>query len=407
MKTVRTRRAGWFWLLTTVVVTSQALGQSARPAPNDSSTSDAVRVLTDRVKDSTSPLSFRERAMAEMIQDRVATTEWLGALAPVALSPFFGLTCLSGVSVLGEEWLPDNHFLRRVSSPLRNPVVFFVLFALTLITSIPKFSKVSKPFAQAVDQLEAYAGIIILLVIRYVGGTTSSGEPGVAVVLQAGMLSFSAESLLWIATAVNIIVINSVKFFFEVLVWITPIPLIDAVFEATNKLVCAGLVGLYAFSPTLATILNLILLAACLVAFCWVKRREVYYRTILFDFLRGLLNRQPKLSADGKLTAFPKRALGNIRALSRGQLWSTGEGWTFEVRRFLRAPLVQSWSRTESTATMNSGLLSNTLSIGDNEFKFGRRYQGVLRELSRQLCADLGSSDTSKGTGGELATELV
>ena len=230
--------------------------------------------------------------VAQQLSEAVAASEWLGPLAPVALSPFFGITCLSGLALFGDEFLPANHALLRSDSPLNNPTLFAVFLVLTILTSVPRLSKVSKPLAQCVDRLEAYAGIITLLVIRYLSTQAAPElEPTADVVLRAGPLELSFEVCMAVATAVNILVINGVKWFFEILVWLTPIPTVDAIFEASNKLVCAALMGIYAYSPTLATAINLLILGCCLMVFVWVRRREVYYRTMLWDFLRRLLGR--------------------------------------------------------------------------------------------------------------------
>jgi len=50
---------------------------------------------------------------ADKIVEKYGITEALGPLAPVAMSPFFGLACLSGTSILCEMGiLPKNDFLQ-------------------------------------------------------------------------------------------------------------------------------------------------------------------------------------------------------------------------------------------------------------------------------------------------------
>ena len=123
--------------------------------------------------------------------------------------------------------------------------MFFVLLALTVLTSVPRLTKVSKPFAQAVDRLETYAVIIILLAIKVISSMESSvDEPAQIAMVQLGVFSFTVDTLLAIAMVINVLVINSVKFFFEFLVWLTPVPLLDAAFEICNKTLCALLMAL-------------------------------------------------------------------------------------------------------------------------------------------------------------------
>ena len=379
------------------------------PQPPSASSSQAELDLKNIVESldlDEAPVLPEEQEIANLITQRVSTTEWLGALAPVALSPFFGLTCLSGIAIVGEDRLPDDHFLKRASSPLSNPLVFLTFLALTILTSIPKFSKVSKPFAQAVDQLETYSALIILIVIRFMGDMGPPGEEHVALVYQAGIVEFSAESLLMIATILNVIVINTVKFFFEVLIWITPVPFIDAMFEAGNKLLCAALAGIYAFSPTIATIINLLLLGACLLAFRWVKRREIYYRSILCDFLRNWCGIGVTPPEKAMLSVFPQQDISGIPKMSRCELTPTENGWQLVRRRLFRPAIKKQFSGESPTIT--TGLLMNSVNFEGTTFKFGKRYQKSLSQVARQLDLRYDAPATKEqNTAVGLATELA
>lgn len=163
-----------------------------------------------------------DQAKGGQLAKKISATEVLAPLAPVALSPFFGITCLSGTSILCSKGvLPKNDFLMG-NRALNNGLVFVVFLALTIATSLPKMTALSKGFAQVIDQVETYAGIISYLAIIYLAG--SSQDSGTQhVVYQAGIFSFTRDMLLMIAAVANIIVINTVKYFFEFLVWISPI----------------------------------------------------------------------------------------------------------------------------------------------------------------------------------------
>ena len=231
------------------------------------------------------PLDQRDQELVSAI----STSQWLGPLAPIAISPFFGITCLAGLSQYGGDYLPMNQFVSQ-NPVLQSPAVFWIFLVLTIATSVPRLTKVSKPVAQAVDQIEAYAGIITVLVLRFaVAPIDPEVGQSTAMVVQAGFFEFSADVLLSVAAIINIIVINSIKFFFEVLVWLIPVPFVDAILEAGNKLLCAGLMAIYAWSPLVATLINLLLFALCLLAFFWVKRRVAFFRTMMLEPALALL----------------------------------------------------------------------------------------------------------------------
>ncbi len=290
----------------------------AQPATGDAS--ETAEMLPESLR----PTDFdaRDITAANTVVQSLNVTDWLGPLAPVALSPFFGLACLSGMSIWGPSWLADNALL-SAAGPLKSPTVFGVFVLLTLLTSIPRLTKVSKPFAQAVDQLESYSVIVILLAIKLFagGGVSEGGEPVESLAMvQMGMFSFTAQTLLAMAMVVNLFVINSVKFFFEVLIWLTPIPAVDAMFEIANKAVCAGLMSLYAFSPTLATVVNLAMLLAALIVFRWVRRRLTFYRSMLIDFVLSRLWPAFGEPKSGVIVGFVKQGEGPFSAKTRWQL---------------------------------------------------------------------------------------
>ncbi|WP_150076375.1 hypothetical protein [Roseiconus nitratireducens] len=326
-----------------------------------------------------------EIASANTFVESLHLADWLGPLAPIALSPFFGLTVLSGLALWGPAWVTDNALLSN-AGPLHHESVFVVFLILTVLTSIPRLSKVSKPFAQAMDQVEAYSVIIILLVIKILASVDA--EPAPVAVVQLGVLSFTAQTLLMIAMVINLIVINSVKFFFEVLIWLTPVPAIDALFEIGNKTICAALLALYAMSPTIATLVNLGILFAALLVFRWVSRRLTFYRTMFFDPLLSMVWKSYGRPHAASLVAFPKASRDPFVAKSRWRLAKDQERWVASPWGLLGGqdyPL-----DVVSTPEIRRGWIAHTLwmetaEYGPLEFHVSRRYDGALQRWM-ELC---------------------
>jgi len=234
-------------------------------------------------------------AAADAMSDRVPWAELLGPLAPVALSPFFGMALLSGLSLLVTGgMLPDNELL-RAHPVLTHPAMFAAFVALALFTSLPRLTKVSKPLALLCDTMETYAGIVAVIVVQLVSRYASAPEPG-PVVLPAGLGTITIDALVAALTIANILVIHSVRLFFELLVWISPVPLLDAIFEALNKLFCAGLLAVYALSPWAALALNAMLVLMCLALLRRARRgaREIRARVrSAAGWVVGRLRRSP------------------------------------------------------------------------------------------------------------------
>ena len=347
-----------------------------------------------------------EQAKADRLVQSIPVTEVLGPLAPIALSPFFALTCLSGASLLAETGvLPENALLSG-NSVLSNGLVFFGLLVLTVVTTLPKLTKVTKPLAQAIDQVEGYSGIIAVLLVQ-AAASFGGGGGGQEVVYQAGIFSVTLSTLLMAVSVVNIFVINTVKFFFEMMVLLSPFPAVDAAFEAANKAFAAALLGIYAYSPALATLLNFIIFGISLLMFGWVFRRTVYYKAIFGDPLLGVFSesifrrkrlgpmstRAPTSVLEGVssptliMKVFPVSSIDNIKRKSRCYLVA-GEGRVQVARpRFLRSPVIAKIDATD--ASIDKGFLSNTISWGSDgnpvKVAFSRRYNGLLTEIASAL----------------------
>ena len=326
------------------------------------------------------------QAALDGITRQISTVEWLAPLAPLALSPFFGITLLSGLACYGPEWLPDNALLNE-ASPLAHPVLFWTFLTLTILTSLPRFSKVSKPVAQVADFLETWAAIIILVAMKLLSAFAGSGTAETALVVQAGVFAIGYDLLVAIAMAINIIVINSVKFFFELLVWVTPVPALDACFEVMNKTLCAALIGIYAVSPLLALTLNVIMFAACLLVFGWVRRREIFFRSVLFDYVLGKFNTRRGATPPDTLTVFPAYDTGPIKRRSRCRLEMTADGYRLMHRRWLRGNLVE---RLSGQPVIERDWWTNSLNFdGGIKLTFTTRYNQCLPELAGKFGATI------------------
>ncbi len=326
----------------------------------------------------------KDIAAANSLVESVQIAEWLGPMAPIALSPFFGVTVLSGLAIYGPEWATDNALLSQ-SGPLQNHTLFIVFLVLTILTSLPRLSKVSKPFAQALDQLETYSVIVIILAIKFLSET--SPETTQVAFVQLGIFSVSINVLLSIAMIINIVVINSVKFFFEFLVWLTPVPTIDAVFEFCNKGLCAILMTVYAFSPTLATIINIVILLTAAVIFRWANRQVGFYRTMITDPLLAWI--WPSYGKPNKpeIIVFCQGSIGPFAPKSRLKLSKVDDGWQLTTASWF-LPSTSHSIAADARPTVHHGWVMHSIDLIDGRARsliFSRRYDRLLTELAQQL----------------------
>ena len=345
------------------------------------------------------PMSAGDHELASGLAGTVQAFEWLGPLAPIAISPFFGLACLCGISQYGGDWMPAFVSSNPV---LQNPAVLWAFVALTFVTSLPRLTKVSKPVAQAIDQLEAWSGIVAIIVIRVAAATSDPVSESTAMaampVLYCGFFSMSADVLFSIAAIINILVINTVKFFFEVSVWLMPFPFVDAMLEAANKSACAALMAIYVWSPFWATMLNLVIFLVCLWAFRWVKRQVTYMRSLLFDPVWSMVQKSYGEPKGKELTVFPQQEIGPFAARERVQLVDAGDSWELRQNRMLFPSKSYSIPKADHSLTIEPGLIVNKIAVaGTNEpatLMFTRRFNGHIDKLAKALSLQVAAKET-------------
>ncbi len=241
---------------------------------------------------------------------------------------------------------------------------------MSVVTSLPKLTTPTKAIAQVADVTEKYAGIITYALVIGAANLAGSQEP----IIQAGFVSFTLASLLTIAMIVNIIVINTVKFFFELLTLISPIPFLDAFFEMANKVVCAVLLSIYLTNPLLSFTINLVIFLICLCIFNWVNRRVNFLKAMLIEpIVRNLFNiknplwryqrRLKSVRPDAVAIAkvFPMKKIGKIKTKQTCVFFK--ENGTFEIMRYslIRKPIFEPLEIAYSE--IEEGILANKLEV--------------------------------------------
>ncbi len=353
------------------------------------------------------PLSAKDHELATGLAGTVSAFEWLGPLAPIAISPFFGLACLCGISQYGGDWMPA---FASGNPVLQNPAVLWAFVILTVVTSLPRLTKVSKPVGQAIDQLEAWSGIIAIIVIRIASAASDPASDATAMaampVYECGFFSMSADVLFSIAAIINIVVINTVKFFFEVSVWLMPFPFVDAMLEAANKSVCAALMAVYVWSPFWATMLNLVIFIACFAVFRWVKRQVTYMRSILFDPVWTMVQKsygEPKIN---ELTVFPQKGIGLFAAREQLTLVDTGDSWELRQTRMLFPSKTHVLPKSEFQMQMQGGMIVNKINVAGEEsdaLLFTRRFNDHLDQLAGLLGVEVAVKEEARSSVSDLA----
>jgi hypothetical protein len=216
----------------------------------------------------------------------------IGPLPAVASTPFFGLALLSGVGLVTDVgfvkdtrwgWLQgvrDNAIVveaRRYSTWPR----LLVLCALALVGYLANSGKLQGLAGKAFRVFEDSSVMVGYTLLAIAALPDAAPAPAV---IQAGL---GAEWLIPVATGLALAAMMAVRFAFDVLIWLSPFPFVDLLFETLKKVATIGVLLLYATSPALSALLCLVVLVATGLVAGWAFRVLELYRRVIVNPVLG------------------------------------------------------------------------------------------------------------------------
>lgn len=329
--------------------------------------------------------------------------EVLGPIASVAVSPFYGMALLSGAALLSDRGLlPRNEFLRR-SRVLKNPLFFGCFALLALLISLPRFTKITNSLGTVLGYLEDRAALICLLVLNVLVVLDSSLFETTQ---ERGWQTIAWESALSVLAIVNFFVLRTVRFYVDLMIFISPLPFVDAALEMAKKVGSTVLLVLYAYFPGAAAGFTLLWFALSMLFVFQILRLTKFYISVL---LRPMFARARSVLWSGKQPrrARPPWRLGSV---ARGRDWMA----VFPLRRFGRvgakARLFLVWDN-DTVRLFRSGLFGRrswALLPGDARFSLGRSllYNQLLIEFADGEKLELAFSNLDSAYYPELIARL-
>ncbi|MGK0389078.1 MAG: hypothetical protein ACI94Y_001814 [Maribacter sp.] len=357
--------------------------------------------------------------LTSALKTNLLLSEQLGMLGPVAISPYWGLFLASAASLFGGV---DNEFL--VTHPFMGNWIVFLLFGLSaMLTSVPNVTKYSKALGVASSYLEDHVSIVIVVLVitlPILHNTVGSPAPTNG---EFGIIDMSLYSLVMMAfSAFYMFVVTTVRLFFELIAFVTPIPLIDSIVEIAKKVSSLILMGVYFISPEIALGISLLLL---LIAFFLFKKanttmnyfKQIYITPILSWIIRrkrglvdtGIVNRIKGLDKgiNATIPVWPIHDYGRIKKQKKTWLIEEEEGdlYLYQLHLFRRFSQ-QSIDKDTLEGGVNIRQYFNYLTLSgkdkhdgnDLELRINREYFIHKKEIIR-IC------ELTGGTNDNIALE--
>ncbi len=209
-------------------------------------------------------------------------------LAPLGINPYATVFITALCAKLGfhNSFVATNPFFNSWTVLL----IFGGLFLFTtLVGTVFKSNKVTAPIALADNYLSDQAALVINAVIMlaplwYVNNSLSENP----IVYQASFLALDLKTaLVLISSMYFLIVVMSVRFFIDILIFLSPIPFIDNFLGLIKTILTTGLVAVSIASPTLSVLISIVLFIGALFFY---KRSVRLTNKIKYLFIYPILN---------------------------------------------------------------------------------------------------------------------
>lgn len=289
--------------------------------------------------------------MESSLAQNASFTKAFALMSPMAISPFWTLFITSFASTVGvgEEYLATNPMLDSW-------VVLLVSFLLVVFTTLPNLTKVSRPVGLAAKFLEDKSSYVIyamMMMAPYIFRAESEAQQAV---VSLGLFDIPFSVLLMVAFAIPyFMVVMTVRYFFDIMIFLSPIPLLDAFFELTQKGVTLFLVVIYLFFPFFGLVLSLLMFLLALLLFKRAQKVSNYFRHIYVNpLIARFFGRREKLVSEKLPKSLKKqfyrpvlavkcltgRRIGKIGSRKFAWLLKEGNELFLCQPRFLRKPRV-------------------------------------------------------------------
>jgi len=186
----------------------------------------------------------------------------LGLLGPMALNPYLTLLITSIAAKMGF----GNSFI--ATNPIFDSyLIMFIAAVCLVLTILPKlFSKLAAPISMAASYVETKAAILISIIVMVAPHILKLESDLVSTnIVQMSILPVSLKLFFTIGIGVYyLMVVMTVRLFFEFMIYLIPIPFIDLLFETAKNGVSFGMIILAIFFPVLALFINVLFFVVCL-----------------------------------------------------------------------------------------------------------------------------------------------
>lgn len=311
----------------------------------------------------------------------------LAQLLPMGINPYATvfLTSILSKSGIHNEFVGTNPFFDNWMVV----GLFGVLFIFTaLVGTVFKTNKATAVVGLADNYLSNHAAILINIVVILAPSFFGSSNESEAL-QQAGILSIGLKTIVVLIVSVYfLIVVTTVRFFIDILIFLTPIPFIDSILEIIKIIITVLFVGISIFFPTFSVILSVIMF---LVALSLYRKSSRLVSRTIYLFMKPIIHMfKSREKILFKKDVFSISVYLNIKTnrFKKGtivQLEEKGDGFYLVKHKFFLSKVEEKINLTN--CDMSKGSLKSTITNEEESISLflNRLHHTYIEEITEKL----------------------
>ena len=322
----------------------------------------------------------------ETISQNSALVEQFAQLAPMGINPYLTVFLTSVCSKVGfhNDYVATNPFFGSWIVL----ILFGLLFSFTaLVGTVFKTNKVTATIGLIDTYLSNKAALIvngiIILAPTFISNEPSHNE----IVYQAGFLSISFKTFLILGVSLYfLIIVTAFKFFIDILIFLSPVPFIDAVLEILKIVITTVFIIISIISPIISVIIAVLMFFVSLFFYRRsVKLINKIKYLIVYPLFNLMKSKQKKLT-DGEnlsILVLTNKKYGKLKKGVIVRLQENKNSFELKQKRFLLPNIIEQINLNEYTFHQNHLDIILTNEDESKSLVLNRTYHKYLDELSK------------------------
>lgn len=360
------------------------------------------------------PLLALASETGEQINASIHSNEYILAyiaqLAPMAVNPYLTVFLTSLFSNLGWE-----NTLVTTNPYLGNYWVLGITGTLVLLTSLPKIlgDKLAGPLAMTINYLDSKAAVLINLLILVVPVLFDQSPALEETAVQTMGIDLDIRTVILIFVSVYyLIVVMTVRFFLETMIFFSPFPLVDSAFEILKIGLTIGLTVLAFAFPYVAFAIAIL---SFLISLLFYRRAKRSLQRMKYLFLEPMLHfiirRKARLvketetklvdgTPDVLIPVITSKTMGDIKKSKKVFLCIVDNEASLILARSFRKPVSES---LHSSFVFKQKIFYTSVSDEQGEvFRINRSYRKFVPDIAKAMNAEFDEGNKKSWTDFSL-----